>query len=95
MAGSWTLCYFFRPSSFLQSDDPSPWVEKLSIRFEEALVIAESKVARLFSSSSLLEGLDSKQLVRSLAESIVIRTLLKPALVPLKLWLTHSLVNSC
>jgi len=88
LSGTWACCYIWNPSVRLAGV-----LERAGLQGSTSEALAElgnaasRKVARIFGESG-----DTVRLTKSLAESMLIRAMLTPVTIPLKLLLTYSLV---
>ena len=103
LVGIWGSCFAVRPThrileplrqaswapSFLKGHSSSASSSSSSASFQAALAAAEARVA---GARWVPAGVDPRRLVVSLAESVVIRNLVRPVTIPLKLWMTYSIV---
>jgi hypothetical protein len=91
LLGAWGLCYKAQPTQRLGDMMPNVKAKLMQKgRFSDALLKAEAKVESW--QWMRKTGLDNKKLVVGLAESVVMRNVLRPVTIPLKLWLTWKII---
>jgi hypothetical protein len=91
LVGLWGCCYWVQPSSFIVSrlsSQPSSQ-SSMAKKMQEALGQAERKLRTW---KSWLPVTEPRRLVVSLGESLFVRTVTRPVLVPIKMWLTWQLI---
>jgi len=87
--GSWAACYFLRPSKKLGA-------LAAGARVEQAIEAAERKVQAWSSSLARIPGMrsaDRGRLAVSMAEASLVRNVMRPVTIPLKLWLAWTAVS--